>query len=344
MQKYIALALATLLLSGCATSLAKKRIPKLEKPKQEVMSNITKYSVALEKIGDMLYQVKSPDIYIYVSPITNKTAAVGKVPEDIEGMIKSALVNMGYKVHLVASPDALKPNKESYIIEGEISEFDAIRAKAASSELGFEFGKGAGSTEAGGEGGYAYKEINMAIDLRVFNPFTGEYIPFAIAKNKITIKKIEESDKISFFIAGNGFGFGGKASVKNGTHESLRLLGEAGVVEIIGKLKLLPYWTAIPNAVPEYQVINNFKRKFRAMPFEQQVPYIYALLQKYYPQINPDNFDAYVIRFKREYGIYPANADLTDELFAKLLINLPKSELKKDVAAKRKALLQSIVE
>ncbi len=344
MKNLLILLSIALFVTGCATSTAKKMIPKLEQPKQSVYTNTTKYSVSLEKIGDMLYQVKSNDIYIYVAPITNKTAAVGKVPEDIEGMIKTAFLNTGYKIHLVTSPEALRPGTEAYIIEGEISEFDGIRADEASANLGLSFGKGAGETEGEAEGGYSYREIHMALDLRAYNPFTGEYIPFAVAKNKITIKKIADSNKISFFIAGNGFGFGGQAKVQNGVHESLRLLSEASTVEVLGKLKLLPYWLVIPNASPEYQVINNYKRKFRALPYEEQVTYTYSLLSKYYPDITVDSFDAYIIRYKKEYGIYPVNSDITPELFAKLLINLPRSEIKRKVSTKKARLLQSITE
>ena len=341
---YFLLLLVLFFINGCATGVAKKMIPKLEQPKQEIVENTTKYNVSLEKIGDMLYQIKSNDIYIYISPITNKTAAVGKLPEDIEGMIKSAFLNMGYKVHIVTSPEAFPQNSEAYVIEGEISEFDAIRAKEASANIGLSFGKGAGESEGEGEGEYSYKEIHLGLDLRAYNPFTGEYIPFAVAKNKITIKKIADSNKISFFIAGNGFGFGGQAKVQNGVHESLRVLSEASIVELLGKLKLLPYWTVIPNAIPEPQVINNYKRKFHSLSVEDQVIYTYALLSKYYPNITPETIDNYIIRFKREYGVYPINADITPELFAKLLINLPKTELKRSVSSKREELLKSVVE
>ena len=109
-------------------------------------------------------------------------------------------------------------------------------------------------------------------------------------------------------------------------------------------MKLLPYWIVIPNATPEYQVINNYKRKFKAMPVEEQIIYTYTLLSKYYPDITTDKIDSYIIRFKREHGIYPVNADATPELFAQLLINLPRSELKREVSSKRAALLNSIVE
>lgn len=335
---------AMVLFSGCGMELAKKSIPKLDKPKQEIVANTTRYNVSLEKIGDMLYQVKSPDIYLYISPISNKTAAVGKVPEDIEGMLKSAFLDVGYKVHVVTSPDALKSNKEAYIIEGEISEFDTVRAKEASANIGLSFGKGMGESEGGAEGGYGYEEIHLGLDLRAYNPFTGEYVPFAIAKNKITIKRISDSNKVSFFIAGNGFGFGGKAKVQNGVHESLRLLSEAGVVEVLGKLKLLPYWIVIPNATPEYQVINNYKRKFRSLPVDEKIIYTYTLLSKYYPDITTKKVDSYIIRFKKEHGIYPVNADATPELFAQLLIKMPRTELKREVASKREALLNSIVQ
>ena len=151
------------------------------------------------------------------------------------------------------------------------------------------------------------------------------------------------SNKISFFIAGNGFGFGGKAKVQNGVHESLRLLSEASSVELLGKLKLLPYWNVIPNATPEHQVINNFKRKFRALPNDEQLIYIFSLLSKYYMQINENNFDYYVVKFKKDYGLYPTDNKITPELFARLLINLPKSELKKEALSKRKELLNSVI-
>ncbi len=337
--------LILLLFAGCGIERAKKMIPKLKKPPQEqVVSNDTKYSVSLQMIGDMLYEIEDPDIYIYIQPITNKTTGIGKVPEDIQGMLKTAFLNMGYKVHVISNPQLIPNGVEAYMIEGEISEFDAIRTERAGFDFGLYFGQGSGETDFSKNRSYSYEEIRLAIDLRVMNAYTGEYVPFVFAKNRLLIRKIAGSNEVGFHIAGNGFGLNGSASVKNGVHESLRLLAEASSVELLGKLRLLPYWLAIPNAMPEYQVINNYKRKFRSVPPQKKVTYVYYLLSKYYPDINDQNFYAYVKKFKATHGIYPVNTDITPELFVKLLIDLPKKEVRSRVESKRKKLLKSILE
>ncbi|BCD61268.1 hypothetical protein NitYY0826_C0102 [Nitratiruptor sp. YY08-26] len=341
---YLSLGLTVMLLSGCGIAAAKKRIPKLEKPKQEVTTNETKYSVSLQTIGDMLYEIEDPDIYIYIQPITNKTTGIGKVPEDIAGMLKSSFMNMGYKVHVVSNPDFIPKGAEAFVIEGEISEFDAIKSENANYNLGLYFGKGQGETDISKQADYGYQEIKLGVDLRAINLNTLEYVPFAFAKNKVIIKRLTDSNEVGFNIAGSGYALTGSASVQNGVHESLRLLAEASSVELLGKLRLLPYWLAIPGAMPEYQVINNYKRKFRSLPPEKKAIYVYYLLGKFYPDMNENNFYNYIIRFKKEYGIYPPDDTITPELFVKLLINLPNTQVKRKIEYKRKKLLKSILE
>jgi hypothetical protein len=339
-----AIAAAALLFGGCGTAVAKKMIPKVERPRQEVTSNVTRYSVSLQMLGDMLYDINDPDIYIYIAPITNKTTGVGKVPEDIAGMLKSAFLNMGYKVHVVSNPDLIPKGADAYIVEGEISEFDMVKAENAGFDLGLYFGQGKGETDASMNSGYGYQEVRLGLDLRMLNAHTGEYVPFVFAKNKVTMYRVKESNKIGFSIAGNGFGLSGSAKAQNGVHESFRLLSEASSVELLGKLRLLPYWLAIPNARPEYQVINNYKRKFRAVPPEKQRAYIYYLLSRYYPQINAENFKQYIVRFKQQHGLYPVDDKITPNLFVQLLIDLPKKEVRAAVEAEKDRLLDSIVE
>jgi len=330
-----------MIFGGCAAS--KKMVPKIEKPKQQVMENITKYNVSLSKIGDMLEDIKDSDIYVYITPISNKTAALGKLPQDIEGMLKTAILNMGYKVHLVADPNViLEKGFNVYVIEGEISEFDTIKEERASANVALSFGKGKGATEAEAEGGYNFKEMHLGIDLRIYDGSTGEYLPFVFSKNKITLKRIGDSNRVGIFIAGNGFGIGGEASIQNGLHESIRLLSEIGTVEVIGRLKLLPYWTVIPNAKPDYRVINNYKRSFRAFDEDRKKIYIAYLLSYFYPQINEKNKDQLIIDFKKRHALYPYDSKLTPELFATLLINLPKHASRELNRMKKDELLDSL--
>ncbi len=345
MKKYLIIsALIALIFGGCAQNIAKGMIPKTKMPDQEVASNENRYDISLEMIGDMIYQIGDPEIYIVMKPIINKTTGQGKVPEDITGMLKSAFMNMGYKVRVVADPNFIKPDADAYMIEGEISEYDAIRAKRAGFNLGVAFGAKKGESEGESESDYEYKEIRLALDLRAVNLKTGEYVPFAFAKNKIIIKKISDSNKIGFSIAGNGFGLSGASSVKNGVHSSLRLLSQASAVEILGKIRLLPYWLAIPGAMPEQQVINNFKRKFVTFyDNNRKIALTYYLLKRFYPDLNEESFPFYVKRFKEEYQVFPPDEKITGDLFAKLLIELPRAQKRIEIKRERKALLQSIV-
>ena len=347
MRKFIYLAvgfLTAVFISGCTSAISKSMIPKMQMPQQEVVSNDTKYDVSLQMMGDMIYEIGDPDIYIFVKPITNKTTGIGKVPEDITGMLKSAFMNMGYKVRVIANPSNELP-PDTYIIEGEISEFDTVKAKRSGLNLGISFGAGKGESEGESESDYEYKEISLAVDLRAINAATGEYVPFAFAKNKITIKKLKDSNRIGFSVAGNGFGLSGTASVKNGVHSSLRLLSESSAVELIGKIRLLPYWLAIPNAMPEYQVINNFKRKFTTYYDDHKKKlFVSYLIGKFYPQVSNETLPYYIKRFKEQYGVFPKNSAITSDLFAKLLTELPKAQKRRSIANERRNLLRSTTE
>jgi len=336
--------LALFFITGCTVKTPKYLIPKMQKPQQEVAENDTKFSVSLQKIGDMLEEIGDPDIYIFIDAITNETTGSGKVPNDIEGMLKTAFLNMGYKVHVVSNHNLLIGKDEAYIIQGEISEFDVIRSENAGADLGLYYEGKNSDSDASAESDYGYQEIKIGLDFRVLNAKTGEYAPFVFAKNKIIIRRLSDSNKVGFSIAGNGFGLSGSVQVQNGVHESLRILSEVSSVELLGKLRMLPYWLTIPGGIPDKQVMNNYKRKFRALPPVQKRGYVYYLLNKFYSNLTQQNFDRYIIRFKKTYSLYPPNSDITPELFEKLLVELPKNEAKNSVRRRKENLLKAITE
>ncbi len=331
-----------IIFGGCAASTVKKSDVKL--PKQTITTNITQYSVPLQKLGDMIYATGDSDIYIVINDITNKTLNLGKVPEDITGMLKTAFLNMGYKVHVFYSLDAVKNmDHDVYVIEGEISEFEQTEGSGNSFDIGLSASKGDVDSDLDYSNEAGTQVFNLSLDLRVLNAITGEYIPFVFAKNKIRLVKRTKSKSISFFIFGNGFGMSGNYTKENGIFSSLRLLAELSSVELIGKLKILPYWMVLPNGKPDYQVINNYKRKFRYFQPQMKRAYIEFLLKYYYPDLNGKNFNRYLILTKKRLNLFPADVSLTPELFSALLIGVTKHSLRSEISNKRKHLLNSVL-
>jgi PBP1b-binding outer membrane lipoprotein LpoB len=338
------LLIAGIFFTGCATTVKESEVAL---PEQKIVSNTNQYSVPLQKLGDMLYTVGDEDIYIALGDITNKTLNLGKVPNDITGMLKTAFVNIGYKVHVLYNNDMVstlaQQNKEVYIVEGEISEYEQVKGSGDGFNLGLSVSSGdqSGDMDYSDESGT--KVFNLSLDLRVIDGRTGEYKPFVFAKNKIRLVQRNKSRSISFFIVGNGFGMSGNYSKQNGMFSSLRLLSELSSIEIVGKLRSLPYWLVLPNGKPNYNVINNFKRHFKYYSQDTKKKYIGFLLRYYYPNLNSNNFNQYVKNIKSKLGIYPPDDRLTPELFAQLLINATKHSLKSEISNKRKNLLESVV-
>ncbi len=341
----VTMAIMASLFSGCSTTVNESDV---ELPKQNIVANTNQYSVPLQKLGDMLYTIGDEDIYIAFADITNKTLSIGKVPEDITGMLKTAFVNMGYKIHVLYNLDMVNAlaaqNKEVYIIEGEISEYEQVKGGSNS----FDMGLSASYNDQSGDMDYSNEDgtkvFNLSLDLRVIDARTGEYKPFVFAKNKIRLIQRSKSRSISFFIVGNGFGLSGSYSKQNGIFSSLRLLSELSSIEIIGKLRNLPYWIVLPNGKPDYNVINNFKRHFKYFDPLIKRKYIEFLIKYYYPDLKDDMLDRYVVKIKKDLNIYPANSSLTPELFAKLLVNVTSRSIKNEISAKRKKLLNSVIE
>ncbi len=341
---YALLLVIIVVFNGCATV----KESDVQLPKQVIKKNINKYTISLQKIGDMLSATKDNDIYIAIKDITNKTLMNNKVPDDITGMLKTAFMNIGYKVHVVYSIDALNQiadkNAEKYVIEGEISEFEQTKSSGSGMNLGLSATVNNNSADFEYNNDKGTQVFNLALDLRVINANTGEYIPFVFAKNKIQLVKNTKSNSFSFFIIGNGFGMSGSFTKQNGVFSSLRLLSELSSVEIVGKLRSLPYWLALPNAKPNFNVINNYKRQFNYFNKDIKYRYIKFLLGFYYSNINDKNFNNYVILFKKKMDIYPADSKLTPELFSKLLIGATEHSIKVGISKKRDNLLNSIIE
>ncbi len=329
-------------ISGCATV----KESEVQLPKQQVANNTTEYSVPLSKLGDMIEATNDSDVYIAIMPIVNKIPSLGKLPDDITGMLKTAFMNIGYKVHVVYSIDALNNvnSPEKYIVEGEISEFEQVKGG------GNGFNLSLSATANGNEGDMDYNnesgtEVkNIALDLRVLNALTGEYIPFVFTKNKLQIVKKTKSRSIAISIIGNGFGFSGNYTKQNGVDSSLRILSEFSTVELLGKLRSLPYWMVLPNGKPDYKVINNYKRQFRYFNKNMKEKYIIFLLRSFYPNVNYKNLKNYVRVAKKRLGLYPIDGKLTPDLFAKLLLGVTKKSIKTKIVQDRQNLLNSVLE
>ena len=322
---------ATIILTGCNNP-GGMITPKVELAENSpVEEKISKYTDALENLNEIMEVYRESGISLAVMPVENKTSAIGKLPNDITIMVKSALNEIGDKVHVFQYSDqVLNDVKNLYLVEGAITEFDTTNKTKRGFNVGVHGGKGRGEYDSDGSSDADDSISNMTIDFNMIDAATGAYVPQVHTSNSIKIVKKSASSDFGFSILGSGFGLSASASKAQGVHSAIRLLVDLSMVELIGKLREYPYWVAVSGGKVNQRLLRRMKRNFSRFPEEAKAIYITHLLSIIDPSIKPQQkkIDAKtkqaIINYKTKYGIMPIDASLTPALYIHLLEYAPK--------------------
>ena len=336
----------SLSLGGCAA--VQKMVslkPEADKIQAEgARTKITKFSDSLKNLGRLAETYKDEPFKVTVLPIENKSAAIGKLPNDITVMVESAINSIG-STKIIAIPydmaDPAAVQGDYFYIRGAITEFDTIKKKSS----GFNAAVALTGLKDIGRGGNKDADMDMSagsslgvssitIDFNMVNARTNEFIPGVHTKNTMKITDVVTNSDIGFSIAGSGFGINGSVTETQGTHAVIRLLVELSMVELIGKLRTYPYWIAVHDSKIDRDLLEKMQNDFRAFDKNTQTIYIQHLLSIIYDDVSVDSTkmavtNKRIIEFKRKNNVIPYNEEISTELYTTLLTEIPKILTKK---------------
>jgi hypothetical protein len=332
MQKKLLLSMATivLLMTGCNPGvMAKPDVVLAENSAVEEKMN--KYTDALENLNELMEVYRESGIALAIMPVENKTSAIGKLPNDVTIMVKSAINEIGDKVRVYQYSDSvLNSVKKLYLVEGAITEFDTTNKSKQAANGGLHGGGGRGEYDSDASSDADDSISNMTIDFNLIEASTGAYVPKVHTSNSIKIIKKSASNDFGFSILGSGFGLSASASKSQGIHSAIRLLVDLSMVELIGKFREYPYWVAVSGGKVNQRLLRRMKRNFSRYPAESKSIFITHLLSIIDPSIKPQQKEITakvkkaIINYKTKYALMPIDGSLTPDLYIHLLEYAPK--------------------
>ncbi len=226
-----------------------------------VISNLndkTTYEKALRILGRDLAFIWGRTVSLAFSEIENETPDKS-VLERVKGILEGAAQ------HLVETPRAAEKlnlaftygRREiidyfTYTISGKITEFDKIISRNRVDSGDAEVGGGSSRTNIAvdlNEYGLA-KSLTLTLQATHYIPKrygnTSKMVIKPVHLGKVTnnVKLLEHDTggTFRFFIGGTGFSFGINYTINPSVHHVLRLLTEYSLIQLLGRIYLLPYW------------------------------------------------------------------------------------------------------
>jgi|GEM_PF-2546901 len=316
------IAVGVLLFSGgCATD-----SPDVAPAGKTVMETTTLYSSVLPELNNMVKVFRNEPMNIFVNTIENKTGNRGRLPADITAIVNTTFTKIGDFVvpifNLEASENA---KRQTFIINGAITEFDVIESKdsGVNATGTGTVGKGHHRWDSEGSIDSENQKIILGISLIPSDMHTGNYIPLKSTSNRVVIEKKSSANEFAFSILGSGFGFNNAITKSQGIHSSITALVELSVAEVLGKLGNFPYWLLLKGGKVDNNVLNTLVHQFLREPLNkkiEQVSYLLALRGKNVEvtRIMTPELKNAIIEFKGEHGL-PADETLSKEFYIALL-------------------------
>ena len=296
---------ALALLSGCATtenalSDASKLMAERDAEKLLPVTNLSSYSLALGRFGNMLdvYKDGDPIIYMQTRSILDATnlsspLAGAEIPGDITEMVRTAVNRIGARVVYVPyHPDYLVAQAQlgakfgvtmpDFLITGALTEFDrAIAGAGRVNSAGVEFGGGNGKVTLGADVKRTAIFSALALDLNLVSFSTQQMVPRIQSSNVVKVLNFSSEDNASLGFYGDAFGFKMEGKYLQGRHSAIRTLVDLSVLELVGKATNTPYWRCIPGGTPDPVVIENMRAAYTGLTPELKLGLIQVMLRKY---------------------------------------------------------------
>ena len=336
---------------GC-TAINEMIVPDIKIQEATPTQKISRYSNALEQIGEFLETVENP-FAMMVEPILDKTGSgAGKIPHDLTLVVESALQNVGPSLMLMPHETlSLKVAEQNglpiYSIHGAITEFDAA---TVSKSVGNNVGLYHKDTDIGLDLSQDISSGTIAMDFMVLDRGTNVYLSGIKATAKGSIEKQSKGRGFSFCIIGNGFGLNGNTNSQTPVHHMVNIMVEYCMIQLIGQMKSTPYWLFIQDCDPDYRQLRKLEKKFKQKPEHVKNAICTYILSKIDPSIkglqNEIDIETKmkIIQYKQKFGVIPTNEKVTSKFYVKLLTDGIKMIKQNKITNQADNLLNSVLE
>lgn len=231
-------------------------------PKTPAVKTLTSFTQALRCMDDLFARYGKTDIIITSAGLPDAT---GQIQTGTKEMMISAISKMSVKSNafrfvdydptqlgvqdlhnLIGVRTDLGFDIPRYYIRGAITQLDA---GVASDSMG------GGIALPGLALGASQDQIVsvVSMDMNVGDMITRQILPGMQATNSISVVRSGKGGDVDGQIGKAGFFFEMSMDRSEGTHQSVRTLVELSLIETLGKLTKVPYWTCldIPQTNPE---------------------------------------------------------------------------------------------
>ena len=352
-KKYLFLALSSVLLNGCVTSVIQDVEEKVQTnrkgPRELPIRNITDFSDGLRCIDEAFINFGfSENAYVMLlEEITDKTK---KVNAGTREMLISAISDMTRRSRAIqviaygnesgnlvsflsaAEQNSVYQNIPPYDIIGAISQLDKdiVRKQA---DLGGQVGGTINESVAGG--GFGVSASNSAsvlgLDLSVVTTHNIAVLPGVTTRNSVVLYKSGKGGAIDAGISKTGVNYSVSSDNSDGNAQGLRALVELSIVELIGKLTKIPYWNCL-GLDPEHESIKREVSDWHYQLVQSQAIHtemkVHLYLRGYYngpiDEVIDQEYQLAVLEYKKRLGL-PQTPDADLDFYRAFLNDTPTS-------------------
>ncbi|CAA6814285.1 MAG: Unknown protein [uncultured Sulfurovum sp.] len=278
-----------------------------EKKIADPVNNQTYYGESFHKLNKLIEKFNRPMYRFQVKKIENLTSSKDILPVDSKSFIKTPLILHMKNLKLMAYEPIynryetlttghvyfpnMKKTLPQLVINGGITQFDkGISSKSANFDVDVEFGSDSRESDLRADRDRSSSISQIALDLSVFRYKDRMYLPGVATKNKIEIQRNRKKNRLGFFLNGSGIGESKYATLQQSKDEALRILTEYSLLQLLGRLYQVPYWTCVTPAmkVDEF-VVSSKANKFIGAKNQNQHALIEQLLPLYgYSKVTVD--------------------------------------------------------
>ena len=273
--------------------------PKFTVEEQKIampINNKTYFTGAFKKLNRLLALYGQPNYKFQVKTIENMTSARQSMPMDSKAFLRTPLILHMNRLSLLAYepiynryetqttghvyfPDMKKVMPE-LVINGSITQFDkGYISKSRNFDLDLEFGGGRGNTDTRTDHDRSNSLSQIAMDLNVFKYKDRTYVSGVATQNKIVISRQRKKNRFGLFLNGSGLGYSKYATMQQSKDEALRILSEYSLIQLLGRLYQVPYWTCTtPNMPVDMDIIEKKVAQFNRAKDKTKIKLIERLI------------------------------------------------------------------
>ena len=257
--------------------------PKFTVEEQKIaipIDNNSYFTGAFKNLNQLLAMYGQPNYKFQVKTIENMTSARQAMPLDSKAFLRTPLILHMNQLSLLAYepiynkyeaqttghvyfPD-MKKVMPQLVINGSITQFDkGYISESKNFDLDLEFGGGRGDTDTRFDHDRSNSLSQIAMDLNVFKYKDRSYVSGVATQNKIVISRQRKKNRFGMFLNGSGLGYSKYATMQQSKDEALRILSEYSLIQLLGRLYQVPYWTCTtPNMPVDMDIINKKVEQF----------------------------------------------------------------------------------